>query len=56
MDSRKPTTRSCPKCGSGEYPFRSRKKIVSEPGQGEGEAVETKYRRRLTDGSGKDRS
>jgi transposase-like protein len=34
-------TRTCPACGSGEYQFRSRKKVA---GQGKPEAVETKYR------------
>jgi len=35
-------TKTCPKCGSGDYQFRSRKKIAAtgrEP-----EATETKYR------------
>jgi DNA-directed RNA polymerase subunit M/transcription elongation factor TFIIS len=36
-----PNGRSCPKCGSGDYQFRSRKKIVEEE---KSEAVETKYR------------
>jgi DNA-directed RNA polymerase subunit M/transcription elongation factor TFIIS len=36
------TARHCPKCGSGEYLFRSRKPVVAEDGKGEG--VETKYR------------
>jgi hypothetical protein len=44
MDPQKPTAKSCPKCGSDEYLFRGRKKIVPEPGQGEGGSVETKYR------------
>ena len=44
MDKQEPTAKSCPKCGSGEYTFRGRKKIVPDPVQGEGEAVETKYR------------
>jgi DNA-directed RNA polymerase subunit M/transcription elongation factor TFIIS len=44
MDMQEPATKSCPKCGSGEYTFRGRKKIAAEPGQGEAEAVETKYR------------
>ena len=34
--------KNCPKCGSGEYLFRSRKKVESR--SGEPEAVETKYR------------
>jgi rubredoxin len=36
-----PTGRTCPKCGSGNYQFRSRKKIVEA---GKPRAVETKYR------------
>jgi transposase-like protein len=36
--------KTCPKCGSGDYAFRSRKKIPSEPGQEGPEQVETKYR------------
>jgi hypothetical protein len=36
--------RTCPACGSGDYTFRSRKKIAAQPDQGEAEAVETKYR------------
>ena len=34
------TGRTCPACGSGDYQFRSRKKVTEE---GKGEAVETKY-------------
>ena len=34
--------KTCPKCGSGDYTFRSRKKI--EAAQGQAPAVETKYR------------
>jgi len=37
-------SRSCPACGSGEYTFRSRKKIAGVPGKGEREAAETRYR------------
>jgi DNA-directed RNA polymerase subunit M/transcription elongation factor TFIIS len=33
--------RACPECGSGDFQFRSRKKVTKE---GKGEAVETKYR------------
>jgi DNA-directed RNA polymerase subunit M/transcription elongation factor TFIIS len=44
MDQSKPIFKNCPKCGSGEYTFRGRKKIAPEPGQCEVEAVETKYR------------
>ena len=36
-----PTGRVCPKCGSSDYQFRSRKKVSEE---GSPEAVETKYR------------
>jgi DNA-directed RNA polymerase subunit M/transcription elongation factor TFIIS len=41
MDQSKRPARTCPKCGSDDYVFRSRKKIEVEPGQ---EATETKYR------------
>ena len=34
--------KTCPKCGSGDYTFRSRKKI--EAAEGQEAAVETKYR------------
>jgi DNA-directed RNA polymerase subunit M/transcription elongation factor TFIIS len=34
--------KTCPKCGSGDYTFRSRKTIPA--GQGKGEEIETKYR------------
>jgi DNA-directed RNA polymerase subunit M/transcription elongation factor TFIIS len=34
--------KACPKCGSGEYTFRGRKKI--EPTEDQEAAVETKYR------------
>jgi hypothetical protein len=34
--------KTCEKCGSGDYAFRSRKKI--EPAKGQKAAVETKYR------------
>jgi rubredoxin len=36
-----PTGRACPKCGSNDYQFRSRKKVIEE---GSREEVETKYR------------
>jgi DNA-directed RNA polymerase subunit M/transcription elongation factor TFIIS len=36
--------KTCPACGSGNYIFRSRKKITPEPGQEGEEAIETKYR------------
>lgn len=35
------TAKTCPQCGSGDYAFRSRKKVADESGT---EAVETKYR------------
>jgi DNA-directed RNA polymerase subunit M/transcription elongation factor TFIIS len=35
-------TKTCPKCGSGDYTFRSRKKIETAEGQEAG--IETKYR------------
>jgi transposase-like protein len=34
--------KTCPQCGSGDYTFRSRKKI--EQAEGREAAVETKYR------------
>jgi DNA-directed RNA polymerase subunit M/transcription elongation factor TFIIS len=36
--------RTCPKCGSEDYAFRSRKKIEADPAKGETEQTETKYR------------
>jgi transposase-like protein len=42
MDRQHPAGRNCPACGSTDYVFRGRKKIVAEPGQPAG--VETKYR------------
>jgi DNA-directed RNA polymerase subunit M/transcription elongation factor TFIIS len=33
-------TRTCPKCGSGDYQLRSRRKVAGENGQ----EMETKYR------------
>jgi DNA-directed RNA polymerase subunit M/transcription elongation factor TFIIS len=42
MDQNSTTSRTCPSCGSGDYLFRARKTIPPE--QGQGEAVETKYR------------
>lgn len=42
MDQFVNPARTCPDCGSGDYQFRSRKKVAAEGGQGE--AVETKYR------------
>jgi transposase-like protein len=44
MDQTFTTAKSCPKCSSAEYMFRSRKKVVPEPGQAEGAAFEAKYR------------
>jgi transposase-like protein len=35
------TTKTCPACGSGDYMFRSRKRI--EAAEGQQAAVETKY-------------
>jgi hypothetical protein len=37
-------TKTCPKCGSGEYLFRSRKKVEANAATGEPAAWETKYR------------
>jgi DNA-directed RNA polymerase subunit M/transcription elongation factor TFIIS len=37
-----PAIRTCPKCGSGDYQFRSRRKVPGENSQGE--QTETKYR------------
>jgi hypothetical protein len=37
-------SKSCPKCGSADYTFRSRKKVAPEPGQQGPEQTETKYR------------
>ena len=36
--------KTCPACGSGEYTFRSRKKVAAVPEKGEPAATETKYR------------
>lgn len=44
MDQRPTPTRICPKCGSGNYAFRFRKKITPEPGQDGPEEMETKYK------------
>jgi YgiT-type zinc finger domain-containing protein len=41
MDSEAWKNRRCPECGSKEYQFRSRKKMVDEAGK---KVVETKYR------------
>jgi len=38
-----PGTRKCPECGSGDYVFRGRKRIPTDPEQSEQAAVETKY-------------
>jgi rubredoxin len=35
-------TRTCPECGSGDYQFRSRRKVAVEAGRPE--TIETKYR------------
>jgi hypothetical protein len=42
MDQRATPSRICPKCGSGDYQFRSRRKMPGENGQGK--QTETKYR------------
>jgi transposase-like protein len=42
MDETAAPAHHCPACGSGDYAFRSRKKIEGEPGQAA--AVETKHR------------
>ena len=42
MDQPKTASRTCPACGSDRYEFRSRRNVAQEEGQGE--AVETKYR------------
>ena len=42
MDQLVNPARRCPECGSREYLFRGRKKVVAEGGQPA--AVETKYR------------
>jgi transposase-like protein len=43
VNAEKPT-KTCPRCGSGDYSFRSRKKIPADPEKGEPETTETKYR------------
>jgi DNA-directed RNA polymerase subunit M/transcription elongation factor TFIIS len=42
MDLPPMPSRTCSKCGSGDYQFRSRKKV--EAAEGQEAAVETKYR------------
>ena len=44
MDQQQPDARTCPKCGSGDYQFRSPKKIEADPEKGEPGGTETKYR------------
>jgi hypothetical protein len=46
MDAQKPdlTAKTCPKCGSCEYQFRSRKKLPAEPKKGDAGCWETTYR------------
>jgi C4-type Zn-finger protein len=44
MEQKQTPTRACPVCGSGDYQFRSRKKIDAVPEKGEPAQVETKYR------------
>ncbi len=36
-------TRTCPRCGSGAYTFRGRKKVAADPNMGEGPAWEARY-------------
>ena len=36
--------KTCPKCGSGDYEFRSRKKLPPEAGEEGPIQIETKYR------------
>ena len=42
MEQQQPAAKTCPKCGSGDYQFRSRKKTPAT--DSEPEATETKYR------------
>jgi DNA-directed RNA polymerase subunit M/transcription elongation factor TFIIS len=44
MDKDQPVAKTCPKCGSGQYMFRGRKKSEADPAKGEPESWETKYR------------
>ncbi len=44
MKQQQPAAKTCPKCGSGNYQFRSRRKITPEPGREGSEVTETKYR------------
>ena len=46
MDAEKAMTsgKTCPKCGSPDYQFRSRRKVPADPEKGEREGWETKYR------------
>jgi DNA-directed RNA polymerase subunit M/transcription elongation factor TFIIS len=44
MEASSTPKRACPKCGSGNYAFRFRKKIAPEPGQEGAEETETKYK------------
>jgi DNA-directed RNA polymerase subunit M/transcription elongation factor TFIIS len=44
MDQQSTPTKTCPKCGSNEYTFRSRKKVEPDPANGQPESWETKYR------------
>jgi hypothetical protein len=39
MDQSFTAAKSCPKCSSAEYMFRSRKKVAPEPGQDAGGCV-----------------
>jgi DNA-directed RNA polymerase subunit M/transcription elongation factor TFIIS len=42
MDQQQAAARTCPKCGSADYAFRSRKKVPAA--DGEPQTTETKYR------------
>jgi DNA-directed RNA polymerase subunit M/transcription elongation factor TFIIS len=44
MEQKPVVTKTCPKCGSGDYSFRSRKTIAAATEKNEPAAVETKYR------------
>jgi hypothetical protein len=46
MDAEKPTAAAgtCPRCGSPDYQFRSRRKVPADPEKGEIVGWETKYR------------
>jgi DNA-directed RNA polymerase subunit M/transcription elongation factor TFIIS len=44
MDNPKPVKRMCPECGSDNYAFRGRKKILADEKSNQIEAMETKFR------------